>query len=184
MAFFAASDAFAQAKPHMAPRWDITEWLNSPGLELDDLRGKVVVIEFFQLWCPGCNKFSIPLMEYWEKQVFSKEVEEKRLAFVSIHTVFEGHQYQSPKRLRRFIKEKGITHPVGIDRHAEGQRVPETMKRYNTMGTPEMALIDKKGRIRFQRFGYFEPAYGEALIRKMLDEEQNTKSGNSLATRQ
>lgn len=183
LAIFTTSGAFAQVKPLKAPRWDISEWLNSPALELDDLKGKVVVIEFFQLWCPGCNKFSIPLIEHWEKQIFSKEIEEGRLVFVSIHTVFEGHGYQSPKRLRRFIKEKGITHPVGIDRHVDGQRLPETMKRYNTMGTPEMAFIDKKGRIRFQRFGFFEPSYGEALIRTMLDEAQNARSDSSLATR-
>ena len=36
-----------------APEFDVSEWLNSPGLKLADLRGKVVVIDFFQLWCPG-----------------------------------------------------------------------------------------------------------------------------------
>ena len=160
----------AEAGPRKAPQWEISEWMNSSGLQLDQLRGKVVVIDFFQMWCPGCNKFSIPLMNYWENQVFTKELLSGKLVFVSIHTVFEGHGYQTPKRLKRFIREKGITHPVGVDSHIEGRRIPETMRRYNTGGTPEMAFIDKQGNIRFQKFGFFEPDHGEALIRMMLDE--------------
>ena len=153
-----------------APEWAISEWINSPGLTLADLRGKVVVIDFFQLWCPGCNKFSIPLMHHWEG-IFEQERKDGKIAFVSIHTVFEGHSYQRPKRLRAFVEEKNITHPVGVDRHADGRRLPITMERYRTRGTPEMAIIDQQGNIRFQQFGYFEPDHGERLIRTLLAEE-------------
>ena len=109
-------------------------------------------------------------MHIWEK-TFAEEYRAGKIAFVSIHTVFEGHSYQRPERLRNFVKEKQITHPVGIDRHQEGRRLPITMQRYQTRGTPEMAIIDKQGNIRFQNFGYFEPAQGERLIRKLLAEE-------------
>ncbi len=153
-----------------APDWEISEWINSEPLSLAGLKGKVIVIDFFQLWCPGCNSFSIPLMHHWE-QVFEMEASQGRITFVSIHTVFEGHGFQTPKRLRRFLKKKGINHAVGIDRHMDGKRLPETMRRYNTMGTPEMAIIDKHGNIRLQRFGFFEPAYGEGLIRTLLEEQ-------------
>ncbi len=162
--------ARSATEPRKAPEWDISEWINSPGLSLGELEGKVVVIDFFQLWCPGCNKFSIPLMHHWEK-VFAEEHKDGRIVFVSIHTVFEGHGYQRPQRLRRFIEEKRISHPVGIDRHEDGRRLPITMQRYATRGTPEMAIIDKKGNIRFQRFGYFEPAVGETTIRTLLAEK-------------
>lgn len=182
-AFIFNSAALAQARPKIAPQWDISEWLNSSGLRLEQLRGKVVVIDFFQMWCPGCNKFSIPLMNHWENNVFTRELVSGKLVFVSIHTVFEGHGFQTPKRLRKFIKEKGITHPVGIDRHADGQRIPETMRRYNTMGTPEMAFIDKQGNIRFQKFGFFEPEYGEALIRQMLDEPVKAEPARAIIVR-
>ena len=165
-----ASSAHAAPSGKKAPQWDISEWINSEPINLSDLKGQVVVIDFFQLWCPGCKSFSIPLMHHWEK-VFEKEAEEGRIAFISIHTVFEGHNFQTPKRLRRFLKEKAIEHPVGIDRHIAGRRIPETMRRYNTMGTPEMAIIDKQGNIRFQRFGFFEPAFGEGLIRTLLEEQ-------------
>lgn len=167
----AARPAFARQTPRRAPRWDIAEWLNGDGGNVDSLRGKVIVIDFFQLWCPGCIAFSIPLMNQWEKD-FAKEIAAGKLAFVSIHTVFEGHGYQTPKRLQRFIRDKKIRHPVGIDQHRAGSHVPETMRRYGTRGTPEMAIVDKAGMIRFQEFGFFEPETGSALIRQLLSEGQ------------
>ena len=155
------------ASENQAPEWVISEWINSNGLTLAGLRGKVVVIDFFQLWCPGCNKFSRPLMDKWIRQYGDR----KDIQLVGIHTVFEGHSQQTPKRLRQYVKEKNITYPVGVDDHASNQRTPETMIRYNTHGTPEMAIIDKKGKIRLQHFGSFKPEVVEKLINTLLNEE-------------
>ena len=152
-----------------APEWDISEWLNGDAVTLESLKGKVVIVEFFQLWCPGCNQFSIPLMQEWH-HTFADEIESGQLVMLSIHTVFEGHVMQSPSRLKSFIKEKGITHRVGIDRHVDDQDTPETMRRYRTRGTPEMAFIDRTGHIRVQQFGSFDPKRGEALVRQLLGE--------------
>ncbi len=145
-----------------APGWQISEWFNADGGNIDDYRGKVVVIDFFQLWCPGCNSFSIPLMNEWE-QKYAREIAAGEISFISIHTVFEGHDYQTPDRLRHFIKEKGITHPVGNDIHAGDYHVPLTMLNYRTRGTPEIAIIDQQGFVQFQD-NIFEPSDGENLI--------------------
>ncbi len=166
------SPGIALESPRKAPEWQISEWINSPALTVEALKGKVIIIDFFQLWCPGCNSFSIPLMNHWE-QVFKKEAADDHLVFVSIHTVFEGHSYQNPKRLRNFLKEKNIHHAVGIDLQIKGKWLPETMRLYKTRGTPEMAIIDKKGQIRFQNFGFFEPKDGEHIIRTLLKEQDD-----------
>ena len=158
-----------EAEQKIAPEWDVSEWINGNGTTLADLKGSVVVVEFFQLWCPGCNRFSIPLMERWH-QVFAEDIDSERLVMVSIHTVFEGHEHQNPARLKAFLEEKGITHLVGIDRHKDGDEIPETMKRYNTRGTPEMAFIDKQGRLKFQHFGGFNVDRAEQYLRQLLDE--------------
>ncbi len=150
-----------------APAWDITEWLNADPGNIDSLRGKVIVIDFFQLWCPGCNQFSGPLLTHWQ-QKFARNIADDQLLLVKIHTVFEGHSYQTVRRLKSYIKEKGIDFPVGVDRHTDGQRLPETMRRYRTRGTPEMAVIDRDGLIRFQEFGYFEPGPVEAMIQSLI----------------
>jgi thiol-disulfide isomerase/thioredoxin len=156
----------ASSSEKQAPEWIISEWINTTDITLKELRGKVVIIDFFQLWCPGCNKFSIPLMEKW-KQKYS---DRRDIQLIGIHTVFEGHSQQTPERLRQYVKEKGITYPIGIDKYVSNQRLPETMIRYHTRGTPEMAVIDKKGMIRFQHFGGFNPAIVEELINDLLNE--------------
>ncbi len=163
------SSALAQGVSRPAPQWDILEWINGDGGNVDTLKGKVIVIDFFQLWCPGCNKFSGPLMQYWQ-QKFASDMAASRLAMVKIHTVFEGHNYQTVKRLKRYVRDKGITIPVGVDRHIARRRLPETMRRYNTKGTPEMAIIDKDGMIRFQHFGFFKPETVEPMLVKMLEQ--------------
>ena len=163
------SYAPANAGARKAPDWLISEWINSSGVTLSELKGKVVIIEFFQLWCPGCNKFTIPLMKQWNR-TFKNQIESGKLKILSIHTVFEGREHQTPERLKSFVKEKDIHHLVGIDVHKKGEYLPETMKRYRTRGTPEVAIIDKNGYIRFQIFGGFEPAIAEKLIRRLIKE--------------
>jgi len=159
--------AEAGSSDNQAPEWVISEWINSNGLTLAGLRGRVVVIDFFQLWCLGCNKFSGPLMKKWNQQYSGR----KDIQLVGIHTVFEAHSQQTPKQLRQYVKEKNITYPVGVDDQVDNQRLPETMIRYQTRGTPEMVIIDKKGEIRFQHFGSFNPGVAEELINTLLNEE-------------
>ena len=150
-----------------APEWDIAEWINSEPVRLSDLRGQVVVIDFFQLWCPGCRSFSIPLTKEWEKK-YAAEIAEERMKIVSIHTVFEGHSHQTAARLRKFVKKTGFGHPVGHDRLDIHDRYPNTMILYGTRGTPEMAVIDPDGRIAFQQFGRFDVPAVERLIDGLL----------------
>lgn len=155
--------------PRVAPAWEVSEWINGNGGQLSELKGKVVIVEFFQLWCPGCNAFSIPLMKKWH-DVYAREIKSGKMAMLSIHTVFEGLDYQTPAKLKRFVRRKGISHPVGVDRHISGDHIPVTMRRYVTSGTPEMAIIDKNGIIRFQQFGGFSASRAEHLIASLLRE--------------
>lgn len=150
-----------------APELEISEWLNGKATTLKGLRGHGVVLEFFQMWCPGCNRFSIPLMREWTEMF----ADEKDLSFISVHTVFEGHSYQSPQKLKKFLKKKGIKHLVGIDRHSGNDSVPVTMRRYRTGGTPAIAILDKKGVVRFKYFGAFRKEPVTDLIRKLMKEE-------------
>jgi hypothetical protein len=107
-------------------------------------------------------------MKEWSKK-YSTEIQSGELVMLSIHTVFEGHDYQNPTRLKVFIKDQGIHHLVGIDRHLKGERLPQTMKAYHTRGTPEMAIINQHGNICFQHFGGFKPAGVEVLIQNLLN---------------
>ncbi|MEM8687420.1 MAG: TlpA disulfide reductase family protein [Pseudomonadota bacterium] len=162
--------AAALSASRLAPMWEITEWLNGDGGNVDTLKGKVIIVDFFQLWCPGCNRFSGPLMQHWQEK-FAEHIKGGRLQMVKIHTVFEGHSYQNPDKLKSYVTEKAITMPVGIDRHEAGQRVPITMRRYRTSGTPEMVIISPEGIIVFQKFGGFEYKPVEAMFVELLKKQ-------------
>ena len=154
--------------PVPAPDWQVTEWLNGDPGSLASNKGRVVLIEFFQLWCPGCNRFSIPLFQSWNEKYGARD----DVLVVSIHTVFEGHDYQTPSRLRAFVADQEILHPVGIDAYpAAGAEHPITMRRFRTGGTPHVAIVDKSGNLRFSHFGQFDSAQAEALIEELVAEE-------------
>lgn len=160
--------------PAPAPAWDIAEWINADPGTVQSNRGKVIVIDFFQLWCPGCNTFTGPLMQQWQDR-FSVEIDNGDLLLVKIHTVFEGHDYQTVRRLKAYLLEEGITLPVGVDRHYGDDHLPETKKRYQTRGTPEVVMIDRNGQLRFQRFGWFDPAVAERYLDFLIGGEVSAK---------
>ena len=103
-----------------------------------------------------------------EDHALAAEIAAEKMKIVSIHTVFEGHQHQTVERLRKFVAQTGFGHPVGHDRHDISDRLPNTMILYGTRGTPEMAIIDKEGRIAYQKIGMFDPEEKAALIRRLL----------------
>ncbi|MBI3083847.1 MAG: TlpA family protein disulfide reductase [Candidatus Omnitrophica bacterium] len=149
----------------LAPALEVEAWFNSRGFSLEELRGKVVVLEFFQLWCPGCNAFSIPLMTRWSQDTFA---DEPGIAFVSVHTVFEGHDVQTNDRLSRLLIAKNMRQPVAVDRHRGRDPVPVTMQRYKTGGTPCIVIVDQQGMVRFKYLGAFTPEPVEAFLRQLL----------------
>lgn len=156
------NEIFAAMK---APELNVSEWVNSNPGPLRKMEGKVVVIDFFQMWCPGCSSFAIPLMFNLEEKYKNRNI-----VFLSMHTVFEGHAYQTPDDLKEFIEEKGIKHPVGVDKYMEDNTTPITMQQYRTGGTPCITIIDKNGYIRLKKLGGFEPAIAEKLIDRLLAE--------------
>jgi len=149
-----------------APEIQASNWINSNSISIKDLKNKVVVIDFFQLWCPGCNSFTKPLLKDWE-QKYSNQIKNGNLVILGIHTVFEGHSIQTLEALKFYLKQNNITHPIANDLLLYGH-LPETMKSYKTRGTPEIAIIDKQGIIRFQEFGFFDNKVAEKLIDKLL----------------
>ncbi len=153
--------------PKPAPEWKVSEWINGNPGALASLKGRIVLIDFFQLWCPGCQQFSVPLFNHWQKKYGDNE----NVVIVSIHTVFEGHDAQNEDRLREFIAEYGIEHPVGIDAYSSPtEDYPITMKRFDTEGTPHVVIIDRSGDVSFSHFGVFAYEPVEAFIDRMLKE--------------
>lgn len=136
------------AFPH-APPWQVERWFNTPApLSLDSLRGRVIVLEAFQMLCPGCVSHALP-----QAQRISALFPPDKVAVIGLHSVFEHHAAMNPDALQAFLHEYRIAFPVAVDAHAEGEGIPHTMRSYRLQGTPSLVLIDHQARIRLQHFG-------------------------------
>ncbi|MGH1355290.1 MAG: redoxin domain-containing protein [Thalassovita sp.] len=130
------------------PNWSVDRWFNTPKpLSLKDLRGKVVVIEAFQMLCPGCVAHGVPLAQQVHEAFPAEDV-----AVIGLHTVFEHHAAMTPVSLKAFLHEYRITFPVGVDKPGKAA-LPETMERYGLRGTPSLLLLDRKGGLVAHHFG-------------------------------
>ena len=134
-----------------APEIQASEWLNTDSsICLESLRGKVVVIEAFQMLCPGCVLHGIPQAKEIA-QTFSND----QVVVLGLHSVFEHHDAMQPVSLKAFVHEYGINFPIAIDAKSNqaNQPIPKTMQAYNLRGTPSMIVVDQLGLIRINRFG-------------------------------
>lgn len=131
-----------------APELSVSQWFNTEQeITLAGLRGKVVVIEAFQMLCPGCVAHGLPLAKSVDR-LFPKE----NVVVLGLHTVFEHHAAMRPVSLEAFLHEYRITFPVGVDAEGTGP-MPKTMDAYQMRGTPTLLLIDKAGQLRANHFG-------------------------------
>ena len=134
----------------IAPELEVTEWLGTDRpLSLHDLRGRVVLIEAFQMLCPGCVSHGLPQARRVSETFALDEV-----VVLGLHSVFEHHEAQGTREaLEAFLHEYRIPFPVAIDAPDGRGRLPRTMARYGLQGTPSLLLIDRQGRLREQAFG-------------------------------
>ncbi|MEZ5777674.1 MAG: redoxin domain-containing protein [Paracoccaceae bacterium] len=148
-----------------APEWSVSQWFNSErDLTLAGLRGRVVLIEAFQMLCPGCVTHGLPLAQSVHR-MFPKE----HVAVVGLHTVFEHHAAMTPVSLEAFLYEYKLTFPVGVDEAGKGD-LPVTMDRYRMRGTPSLVLVDRNGYLRAHHFGQVSELQLGAEIATLMGE--------------
>jgi hypothetical protein len=150
----------------LAPDWRIAHWLNvSAPLSVEALRGKVILAVAFQMLCPGCVSHGLPQAQR-ARAIF----DQRDLAVVGLHTVFEHHEAQgSPQALSAFLHEYRIDFPVGIDARSD-DGVPQTMRAYQMRGTPTTILIDRMGKLRMQTFGHLDDMRLGAAVQALIGE--------------
>lgn len=151
-----------------APPWQTSHWFNSPPLQLADLRGRVVVLEVFQMLCPGCVSHALP-----QAQEIAQTFTRNDVAVIGLHSVFEHHAAMTPLALEAFLHEYRITHPVGVDSAVAGDPIPATMRAYGMQGTPTLVLLDRAGRIRLHQFGRVDDLPLGMLLGQLLAEDRD-----------
>lgn len=127
----------AQAGPResgMAPDFTLTDF-NGSVITLSDLRGQVVIVNFWASWCPPCREEAAYLEETWRKY------KDKNVVFIGVDWV------DTEKEALAYIKEFDLTYFNGPD---IGTRIATA---YNIQGVPETFYIAKNGELRGVHIG-------------------------------
>lgn len=164
----------------VAPALQVSHWLNSnASITLAELRGKVVVIEAFQMLCPGCVSHGLP-----QAAAIADTFPAHDVVVLGLHSVFEHHEAMQPHALKAFLHEYRILFPVAIDSPAEPGTgpIPKTMQTYGLQGTPSLLVIDRAGHLRINHFGQLNDMKIAAEISKLVFEPASTDRYTAEAT--
>jgi cytochrome c biogenesis protein CcdA/thiol-disulfide isomerase/thioredoxin len=132
-------------------------WINSTPLTLAQLRGKVVLIDFWTYSCINCLR-TLPHLKAWYAAYHPKG-----LVIIGVHTPEFAFEHVT-SNVRAAVKRLGITYPVVQDNRYK------TWDNYANQYWPAEYLVDKQGHVRHTNFGEGEYDQTEALIRRLLDD--------------
>src|SRR5918995_3095353 len=133
-----------------------TEWLNSEPLAPADLRGRVVLVDFWTFTCINWIR-TAPWRRAWDEKY-----REHGLTIVGVHTP-EFPFERDIDSIRAAIEERRITYPVAVD--SEYAVWDAFANRY----WPALYFADRAGAIRFQHFGEGRYEESERVIQELLD---------------
>jgi thiol-disulfide isomerase/thioredoxin len=158
-AFSFATAAGAAPKAPEFTHSSQVEWLNSRPLRLSQLRGKVVLVEFWAFECVNCRR-----TQPWLHAI-QKRYADKDFVIVSVHTP-ELPQERSIANVRKAVAEQKITNPVMVD---------DDYSYWNAMKNqywPAFYVIDKRGRIAARAIGEMHVGQARAAELEREIEEQ------------
>jgi cytochrome c biogenesis protein CcmG, thiol:disulfide interchange protein DsbE len=125
---------------------------------LSDLRGKVVVLNFWASWCGPCRDEAPTLQSLWER-------------YREQGVIVVGVDYADTESgARKFIEEFGITYPNGPDM---GTRIADE---YNIQGVPETFVINQQGNVVQFIIAPVQPGQVDATIDRLLAENKAKSS--------
>ena len=155
---FGYSIEYEGSESAMAPDLAAGDWINSEPLKLKDLRGHVVLIEFWTFGCINCRN-TLPFVKSWHDRY-----RDKGLVVIGVHSP-EFAEEREVENLRREVGSLGINYPVVSDNDYQ------TWNAYDVVAWPTTFLLDKQGRIRWRHAGEGDYDEAERLIQKLLAEE-------------
>jgi cytochrome c biogenesis protein CcdA/thiol-disulfide isomerase/thioredoxin len=141
-------------------------WINSKPLTLAQLRGKVVLIDFWTYSCINCLR-TLPHLKAWYATYHPKG-----LVIIGVHTPEFAFEHVA-SNVKAAVKRLGIAYPVVQDNSFK------TWDNYANQYWPAEYLIDKQGHVRHTHFGEGEYGQTESLIRRLLGD--NGRAARTLA---
>src|SRR5579872_2012653 len=137
----------------------ITYWINSPPLQLNNLKGKVVLIDFWTYSCINCLR-TLPFLKDWYHKYH-----DSGLVIIGIHAP-EFEFEKNIENVKNAVAKDGIQYPVALDNQFM------TWQNYHNQYWPAHYLIDKNGRVVYTHFGEGDYLTTENNIRFLLGMKQ------------
>jgi len=139
----------------------IQGWINSEPLTLAELRGKVVLIDFWTYSCINCQRTQ-PYLNAWY-DTYARD----GLVIIGVHAPEFAFE-QIPANVQKAVTADGIRYPVALDNGFQ------TWRAYGNQYWPAKYLIDRDGRVRYTHFGEGSYDEVESTIRQLLGESATT----------
>ena len=142
------------------------EWVNSKPLSVEQLRGKVVLVDFWTYSCINCIR-TIPYVRAW-----AEKYRDQGLVVIGVH----APEFAFEKRIdnvKRAVMDFDIRYPVAIDNDFAIWRA------FGNSYWPAHYFIDAEGRIRHHHFGEGDYARSERVIQELLAEAAGSSRSDS-----
>lgn len=139
--------AALEGKP--MPAIQVTDWINGE-VKPDDMKGKVVLVDFYATWCGPCMA-SIP-----HNNELLKKYKDQGLVIVGVCTNKRGQE-----NMESTVKDRGIEYPTAKDSELLSQTA------WHVHYYPTYAVVDRKGIVRIIGL---QPPYVETVVKKLLAE--------------
>ncbi|MCP2068318.1 cytochrome c biogenesis protein DipZ [Pseudomonas laurylsulfatiphila] len=152
-----ADSTMGNAQGAMPSLSGAVDWINSPALTNEALKGKVVLVDFWTFDCINC-KHTLPYVKDW-----AKKYEKDGLVVIGVHTPEYGFE-RIIDNVRDKVKEYGITYPVAIDNNYA------IWRNFDNQYWPAHYIIDAKGQVRYTHFGEGSYDTQEKVIQQLLEE--------------
>jgi thiol-disulfide isomerase/thioredoxin len=142
----------------IAPELKVSEWINSEPLTLEDLKGKVVLIDFWAWDCPECAQALPHLIDLNEKYA------DQGLVIIGVHTPRAPYE-KRVEDVRSTVLRKGIQYPVAIDHEYL------TWLDYLCNVWPTHYVVDQEGVIQLSHSGTGRYEETEAVVERLLRDD-------------
>lgn len=133
------------------------QWFNSDPLSLAELRGKVVLIDFWTYSCYNCVN-TLPYVKQWHE-----DYKDQGLVIIGVHAP-EFAAEKNATNVQNALNKFDIQYPVVMDNDFK------TWRAYNNRYWPAFYLIDKKGNVVYTHFGEGKYEETERQIKALLNE--------------